>query len=89
LPLDHPWRKNKRTFDGNQELKYEPDVPSGYEILSQLEGMIFGDENDGKSKPESSNNKGEKWKKNTPNKQLPYTNHVVLEKKNIFFRLSY
>jgi hypothetical protein len=66
--LDHPWRKNKRTFDSNQELQYAPDVPSGYKILKELEGMIFGDEDVDKSKPKSSKHKKEKRKKNTPNK---------------------
>jgi hypothetical protein len=35
LPLDHPWRKNKRTFDGNQERQCALNVPSGDEILRQ------------------------------------------------------
>jgi hypothetical protein len=51
--------------------------------------MIFGDEDAGKSKPKSSKNKGEKQKKNTPNKQLPDSNHMVWKKKIIFFRLLY
>jgi hypothetical protein len=33
LPMDHLFRQNKRTFDGNQELGCAPDVPSGVEIL--------------------------------------------------------
>jgi hypothetical protein len=44
-------------------------VPSGDEILRQLKGMVFGDEDTGKSKPKSSKNKGGKCKKNTPNKR--------------------
>jgi hypothetical protein len=33
LPMDHPFRRNKRIFDRNQELGCTPDVPSGDEIL--------------------------------------------------------
>jgi hypothetical protein len=33
LTLSHLLRKNKKTFDGNQELQCAPDVPSGDEIL--------------------------------------------------------
>jgi hypothetical protein len=49
LPLNHPWKKNKKTFDGNQKLQCAPDVPSRDRILRQLEGMPFGDENANKS----------------------------------------
>jgi hypothetical protein len=44
LPMDHPLRRNIRTFDGKQELEHSSKVPSGDEILRQLEGMVFGDE---------------------------------------------
>ncbi|XP_059456599.1 uncharacterized protein LOC132186630 [Corylus avellana] len=44
LPMDHAWRWNKRTFDGNQELECAPNMPGADEILKQLEEMVFGDE---------------------------------------------
>ena len=47
--MDHPFRRNKRTFDGKQELECAPEVPSGDEILRQLEGMVFRDESAGKT----------------------------------------
>jgi hypothetical protein len=50
LAMDHLFRRNKRTFDGNQELGCAPDVLSGDEILKQLEGMMFGDESVGKAR---------------------------------------
>jgi hypothetical protein len=56
LPLDHPWRRNKRTFDGNMKTECAPDVLNGNEILRQLKSMVFGDEDAGKSKSESSSN---------------------------------
>jgi hypothetical protein len=45
LLVNHLWRRNKRTFDCNQEFECAPNVPSGDDILMQLEGMVFGDEN--------------------------------------------
>jgi hypothetical protein len=45
--MDHPWRLNKRTFNGAQELGCAPHVQSGDEIQGQLEGMVFRDENAG------------------------------------------
>ena len=64
LPMDHPFRRNKRTFDGKQELECASEVPSGDEILRQLEGMAFGDEIAGKTpKPPESTKKDRKKKK--------------------------
>ena len=47
--MDHLLRRNKRMFDGKQELECAPEVPSGEEILKQLKGMVFGDESAGKT----------------------------------------
>ena len=49
LPMDHPLRRNKRTFDEKQEFECVSEVPSGDEILRQLEGMTFGNESAGKT----------------------------------------
>ena len=89
LPLSHPWRKNRKTFDGNQKVQCAPDVPSKDEILRQLKVMPFGDENVGKTRSQSNKNKGEKRKKDTSNEQQPESNNVLWKKKSIFFRLSY
>jgi hypothetical protein len=45
--MDHPFRRNRRTFDGKQELECAPEVPSGDKILRQLKGMVFEDESAG------------------------------------------
>jgi hypothetical protein len=64
LPMDHPFRRNKRKFNGKQELKCAPEVPSGDEILRQLEGMVFRDESAGKTpKPLESTKKDYKKKR--------------------------
>jgi hypothetical protein len=78
LPMDHLFRRNKRTFDRNQELGCALDVPSGDEILRQLEGMTFGDECAGKARTDIE--KSQKIQKKS---------NVLWKKKNIFFRLSY
>jgi hypothetical protein len=68
--MDHPFRRNKRTFDGKQELECAPEVPSGDEILRQLEGMVFGDESAGKTpKPPESTKKDRKKKKKKKKKK--------------------
>jgi hypothetical protein len=64
LPMDHPFRRNRRTFDGKQELECAPEVSSGEEILKQLEGMVFGNESAGKTpKPPALTKKDRKKKK--------------------------
>jgi hypothetical protein len=78
LHMEHLWRLNKRTFDGTKELECAPDMQCGDEILGQLDGMSFRDENAGKKK----------WKKR---KKAVAANedNVVWKKKSIFFRLPY
>jgi len=78
--MDHLWRRNKRTFDGNQEQESAPHVQSGDDILRQLEGMVFGDESAGKKKEK-------KRKKRQATEDA--TENVVWKKKSIFFRLPY
>jgi hypothetical protein len=64
LPMGHPFRMNRLTFDSKQELECAPKVPSGDKILRQLEGMVFGDENVGKTpEPLESAKKDRKKKK--------------------------
>jgi hypothetical protein len=51
-------------------------VPSGDEILRQLKGIIFGDENIGKAKTDSKK-KGKKQKNNILAQRQGETNNVV------------
>ena len=103
LLMDHPFMRNKITFDGKQELECAPEVPSGEEILKQLEGMVFGDESAGKTpKPPKSTKKNHKkkkrkkkrrWRRGRGIKKRNKKNQRPLKycgkKKNIFFRLPY
>jgi hypothetical protein len=105
LPMDHPFRRNRRTFDGKQEFECAPEVPSGEEILTQLQGMVFGDESAGKTpkpppqtKKDRKKNKEKQPKKkpkkkrkrnNNKNQEEPVAPEVLWKKKSIFFRLPY
>lgn len=75
LPTEHLWRMNRRTFDGIEEFDSVPDVPCGDEIIQQLDGVAFGDENTGKKKQK-------KQKTGAAS-----SNDVMWKKKSIFFRL--
>jgi len=77
LPTEHLWRLNRRTFDGTEELECAPNVPCGDEILQQLDGIAFRDENAGKKR-------WKKWKMGAAG-----TDDVMWKKKSIFFRFSY
>jgi hypothetical protein len=40
LPPEHQWRKNKRPFDGTQEMESAPEAPDGDEIMRQLDCVV-------------------------------------------------
>ncbi|XP_072054359.1 uncharacterized protein [Arachis hypogaea] len=65
LPEDHPWRANKRSFNGKVEHRQAPPLLSGTEALSQLE---YVDNSFGKLKPK----KDGPWKKRSIFFDLPY-----------------
>jgi hypothetical protein len=50
LPTEHLWRLNRRTFDSTEEFDSTPNVPFMDKILQQLDGIAFGDEDEGKKK---------------------------------------
>ncbi|XP_042486512.1 uncharacterized protein LOC122066739 [Macadamia integrifolia] len=80
LPSDHRFRRDRRTFDGHEEHKGQPEPLSGYEVLEQLEGVQFppfGRDDDGK--------KGRKRKRSLKQPDLP----LNWKKKSIFFDLPY
>jgi hypothetical protein len=105
LPVDHLFRKNRRTFADKQELECAPEVPSGEEILRQLEGMIFGDESadktpkpplstkkdrEKKKKKEENKSKKKRKRNNNKNQEEPVVAEVLWKKKKKnFFRLPY
>jgi hypothetical protein len=78
LPTEHLWQQNRRTFDGTEEFDSAPNVPSGDEILQQLDGVAFGNESAGKTRKRKKRKTG-----------AASSDDVMWKKKNIFFRLSY
>ena len=64
LEPDHKWRYNKRDFDGTQEFRAPPDLPSGAFSLRQMEYHGIGD--------------WSPWKKRSILFTLPYWQHSVL-----------
>jgi hypothetical protein len=40
LSTEHQWKKNKRSFDGMQEIEGAPEVPDDDEIMRQLEVVV-------------------------------------------------
>ncbi|XP_073152024.1 uncharacterized protein [Henckelia pumila] len=41
LPLSHPYRRQKKTFDGNQEFNPTPNPLSGHEVLERVERINY------------------------------------------------
>jgi hypothetical protein len=78
LPTEHLWRLNRRTFDGTEEFDSAPNVPCGAEILQQLDGVAFRDENASKKKKRKKRKTG-----------AASSDDVLWKKKSIFFRLPY
>jgi hypothetical protein len=77
LPNEHLWWLNRRTFDETEELECAPNMPFGDEILQQLDGIAFGDEDAGKKK---------RKKRKTGARS---SDDFVWKKKSILFRLPY
>ncbi|WMV25531.1 hypothetical protein MTR67_018916 [Solanum verrucosum] len=44
LPMDHPWRSNKRSFNGKTELRPPPPFLKGTDVLNNLQDFenVFG-----------------------------------------------
>ena len=74
LPLDHRWRKDRRSFDGKQEIEPPPTLSTGDDIINQLEGVecIY-----------------EQWKRKNMGHQMVHDESQTLKKRSIFFTLPY
>ncbi|GJQ99260.1 hypothetical protein Tco_0522245 [Tanacetum coccineum] len=68
LQHDHCWRKDTKSFDGDEELRYAPAHRSGEDILNHLDHIDFLNENVDKSP----------WKKKSIFFKLPYWKHLLL-----------
>lgn len=41
LDINHKYRSDIKSFDGNEEFNFAPTPPSGSQVLSQLQGFDF------------------------------------------------
>lgn len=78
LPSDHPWRKNKSSFDNTREVRQAPQPLTGEEVIAQhekIQPVIFG-----KTIKKRKREEGEKhnWKKKSIFFELPYWRTVLL-----------
>ncbi|WMV23690.1 hypothetical protein MTR67_017075 [Solanum verrucosum] len=80
LPLNHKWRKDKKSFDGTTEWRLPPNTLSGDDILDQvadLDGLPLT--NDPKKKIKVSHEKrGDNWNKKSIFFYLPYWKTLLL-----------
>jgi hypothetical protein len=45
LPIDHPWRNNKSSFDNTREVRHAPQPLTGDDVIAQHENIqpvMFG-----------------------------------------------
>lgn len=78
LPMDHPWRKNKKSFDGKVEMGVAPTPLTGDEVLMQLESLetvTFGKR---KKRNHYALNSAYNWRKKSIFFQLPYLKTLML-----------
>ncbi|XP_020270916.1 uncharacterized protein LOC109846101 [Asparagus officinalis] len=68
LSDNHPWRLNRRNFNGHVELGKKPESLSGIEIMEELRGFV----NDFGKKQKKKLEKGCPWKKRSIFFDLPY-----------------
>ncbi|XP_020270940.1 uncharacterized protein LOC109846125 [Asparagus officinalis] len=68
LSDNHPWRLNRRNFNGHVELGKKPESLSGIEIMEELRGFV----NDFGKKQKKKLEKGCPWKKRLIFFDLPY-----------------
>ncbi|KAL6315671.1 hypothetical protein AAG906_005759 [Vitis piasezkii] len=84
LPIDHRFRRDKKSFDGNEEHRAAPKQLSGEDILHQLDGMehiTLGKTS--KNKVSAKRKRGHvelehNWKKKSIFFQLPYWKTLIL-----------
>ncbi|XP_022155369.1 uncharacterized protein LOC111022513 [Momordica charantia] len=76
LPRNHPYRKQKKAFNGKPELGFAPEPLSGVEILAKANGLQYSFGKKGKKEGKKEKNDGD----------LSYS---YWKNKSIFFELEY
>src|SRR5579883_2053489 len=75
LPMDHPYRRNKKSFDGTLDLRKPPQYRDGKEIhkeVRKLEVVL------GKGKGKVATPAGSLWKKRSCLWELSYWRHLTI-----------
>jgi hypothetical protein len=78
LPIDHPWRNNKSSFDNTREVRHAPQPLTGDDVIAQHENIqpvIFGKTI---KKPKQKEGEKHNWKKKSIFFELPYWRTVLL-----------
>ncbi|XP_073151986.1 uncharacterized protein [Henckelia pumila] len=76
LPLSHPYRRQKKSFDGNQEFNPAPNPLSGHEVLERVERINYRPEKlTGKLQSKKDDGKP-CWKKKSIFFELEYWKHL-------------
>nr|XP_033513495.1 uncharacterized protein LOC117278166 [Nicotiana tomentosiformis] len=78
LPLDHPWRRNRRKFDGKVENGVAPNPLTGDEALIQLQGLENISYGKGKKQKHDFPKSAYNWRKKSIFFQLPYWSTLLL-----------
>lgn len=88
LPESHPYRRQKKAFDGTQEFMPAPKPLTGHEVLEKMQacGSVFGKQNR-KNTDKVCPKKRKKKVKEEPT--VPQLENSCFKKRSIFFDLDY
>ncbi|XP_019257788.1 PREDICTED: uncharacterized protein LOC109236007 [Nicotiana attenuata] len=78
LPIDHPWRRNRRKFDGKVENGVAPNPLIGDEALIQFQGLGNISYGKGKKRKRDFPKSAYNWRKKSIFFQLPYWSTLLL-----------
>nr|XP_009761885.1 PREDICTED: uncharacterized protein LOC104213996 isoform X1 [Nicotiana sylvestris]XP_009761894.1 PREDICTED: uncharacterized protein LOC104213996 isoform X1 [Nicotiana sylvestris]XP_009761898.1 PREDICTED: uncharacterized protein LOC104213996 isoform X1 [Nicotiana sylvestris] len=78
LPLHHPWRKNRRLFDGKVEKGVAPNPLTGDDVLMQLQGLGNVTFSKGKKRMRNAPNNAYNWTKKSIFFEFPCWNTLLL-----------
>ena len=77
---DHKFRRSKKAFNGEIEIRPPPELLSGTNLLNQMEGLdvIFGKHLETKKKNKRNGDAVMPWNKKSIFFKLPYWDHLLV-----------
>nr|XP_016479230.1 PREDICTED: uncharacterized protein LOC107800549 isoform X1 [Nicotiana tabacum]XP_016479237.1 PREDICTED: uncharacterized protein LOC107800549 isoform X1 [Nicotiana tabacum]XP_016479240.1 PREDICTED: uncharacterized protein LOC107800549 isoform X1 [Nicotiana tabacum]XP_016479244.1 PREDICTED: uncharacterized protein LOC107800549 isoform X1 [Nicotiana tabacum]XP_016479251.1 PREDICTED: uncharacterized protein LOC107800549 isoform X1 [Nicotiana tabacum] len=78
LPMDHPWRKNRRLVDGKIEMGVAPNPLTGDEALEQLQSLRNVTYGKGQKRKRNVPNDAYNWRKKSIFFELPYWKTLMI-----------